>query len=321
MIQIEAHIQTRPLNRVFRISRGAKTEAQSVMVSLRHQGFEGRGEAIPYARYNESVEGELAKINAARFALDDDLREIMPASAARNALDCALWDLRAKIAGKSVASLLNQPLPKEVRTAQTLSLDTPKTMAIEASALGAQALIKVKLGGEGDLERMRAIRAANPSADLIVDANEGWSLEDYNQLVPEFQTLNVQMIEQPFPQGEDEILKSLKRPIPICADESLHIAKDAEKLAAFYDIYNIKLDKSGGLSEALKIKAEAARLQKPYMIGCMVGSSLAMAPAYLLASDARFVDLDGAMFVADDETPAIQYQNGMMQAPSPELWG
>ncbi len=322
MITLSAQAKTYPLKSAFRISRGAKTHAHCIHVDLEYEGKAGRGEAVPYARYGEDVEGELAKLRAlSGLSLESEPRDRLPAGAARNALDCALWDLRAKLGGQGVGTLLDVALPKEVQTAQTLSLDTPQNMAAAAHLLPELALIKVKLGGVGDLERLGAIRDACPQARLIVDANEGWSKAQYLENIPAFLDLNVEMIEQPFRAGDDGWLGEVERPIPICADESVHVAGDIAALRDRYDMINIKLDKSGGLSEALDMTRRAAMLGMPYMIGCMVGSSLAMAPAFMLTGEAKYVDLDGSLFLREDEAPSIKYEEGWMQAPLPELWG
>lgn len=322
MIEISSRAVSRPLNTVFNIARGAKTQADTIVVEIVSQGVRGRGEAVPYKRYGETLEGELEKL--AKLKIDNpdiDPRMILPAGAARNALDCALWDWRAKASGRSVVDLLGLEIPEYVQTAQTLSLDNPENMAQAAMALPKNALIKIKLGGEGDLERLKAIREASPKARLVVDANEGWSVEHYNAYLPHLLALNIEMIEQPFPASHDDALAELNRPIPICADESAHIASDVETLRDRYDMVNIKLDKTGGLSEAVDMMNAAQNHNMPYMIGCMVGSSLGMAPAYLLTKNAAFVDLDGPLFLRADEEPAIDYKDGIMYAPKRELWG
>ncbi len=322
MIKLNVRAVARPLNTVFSIARGQKSEAATLVVELESGEHKGRGEAVPYGRYGETMKSEIAKLQSlAPIELEMDVRDYLETGAARNALDCAIWDLKAKIAGQPVSKLLDIDAPNSVQTAQTVTLTTPKAMAEQASKLGADALIKIKLGGEGDLERLRAIRQARPGARLSVDANEGWSVADYQALIPALVELGVEMIEQPFSAVDDLALAEFERPIPICADESVHVASEIEELTNRYDMINIKLDKSGGLVEALDMINKANAFGLPYMIGCMVGSSLSMAPAFLLTKHAAYADLDGPLFLQDDEKPAIEYCGGVMFAPLPELWG
>lgn len=322
MIELSARVIERPLNQVFTIARGSKSEAVCLVVELSLEGHSGRGEAVPYARYGETPQAALESLQSLEpLDLENDVRAFLPPGAARNALDCALWDLRAKISQNPVNALLGIEIAPSLRTAQTLSLDAPAQMAKAALALDRDALIKIKLGGEGDVERLNAIRAARPDAALIVDANEGWTVGDYEALIPELLRLKVEMIEQPFAANEDHALSKLAHPIPICADESLHICQDIDALKDRYDMFNIKLDKSGGLSEALDMVRKAEALGKPYMMGCMVASSLAMAPAFVLAKNAAIVDLDGPLFLRHDEEPAMHFESGRIFAPDPRLWG
>lgn len=322
--KLRARIISRSLSQAFVIARGSRTSARSILVELEGGGKCGRGEAVAYARYGQTPKGELAKLTALpEFDLDQNPGTILPACAARNALDCALWDLRAKLSGKPVYELLGIDAPKPVQTAQTLSLGAPDDMAQAALALADDALIKIKLGAKGDLERIRAIRAAKPAARLILDANEGWSQAEYLSLIDEFVALGVEMIEQPFPVENDSALADLPRPIPICADESAHEASGLDRLDGLYDLINIKLDKTGGLSGALELAKAAKSREIPYMVGCMLASSLSMAPAQLLTGGAHFIDLDGPLFIApdDDEHPAIRYESGIMHPALRELWG
>lgn len=311
-----------PLSSPFRIARGAKTSADVVYVEFDKNGIIGRGEAVPYQRYGETLDDTIAAINALPNTFShEELAALLPAGAARNAVDCAYWDWRAKSQNNSIASLVGLSEIEKTRTAQTLSLDSVEAMVTSALALDEDALIKIKLGAEGDVERLRAIRAARPVAALIVDANEGWDKSFYEAVLPVLVELNIAMIEQPLPSNDDEVLRDLPRPIPICADESCHISADIPKLVGKYDMVNVKLDKTGGLTEALALVDAANAAKLPYMIGCMIATSLAMAPAQLLAANARFVDLDGPLFLAQDREYAIHYDGGWMYPAKRELWG
>ncbi len=315
-----------PIAGTFTISRGAKTEALVVTATLHHGGHTGRGECVPYARYGETVESVLDALQAAAEQITspqdhEKLPALLPAGAARNALDCALWDLRAKIAGKRVWDLIGMPAPEPAATAFTLSLAPPDEMFAKASENSARPLLKLKLAGDGDLDRVRAVRQGAPDAAIIVDANEGWKPEHYHALVPEFRALGVTAIEQPFPVDSDDVLASLDRPIPVIADESCHTAADIPRLNALYDGVNIKLDKAGGLTEALKVHEAATRAGLMVMVGCMVGTSLAMAPAMLLTHDAAFVDLDGPLLLAKDRDPGLAFSGSIVGIPPAALWG
>ena len=310
----------------FAISRGARTEAVVVTATLEESGRRGRGECVPYARYGETVESVTAQIESLREAVEagmdrEALQRALPAGAARNALDCALWDLAAKREDARVWELAGLPAPAPVATAYTLSLDAPEAMRAKAAENATRPLLKVKLGGEGDLERIRAVRAGAPEAAIIVDANEGWSEEGYAALAPEFAALGVRMVEQPFPADADAPLAALERTLPVCADESCHDRGSLPGLAGRYDMVNIKLDKTGGLTEALALKAEAERAGFRIMVGCMLGSSLAMAPALLAAQGAEIVDLDGPLLLAADREDAIRYDAEGAHPPAPALWG
>jgi L-alanine-DL-glutamate epimerase-like enolase superfamily enzyme len=315
-----------PIQGRFAISRGSVTAVDSVVVEVGDGQHAGRAECRPYSRYGETVDGVIATINGLRTAIEDglsrpDLQSALPAGAARNALDCALWDLEAKSAGTAAWALAGLPEPGPVATAYTLSLDTPEAMRAAAERHAAKPLLKLKLAGEGDLERVRAVRAGAPDSTLIVDANEAWSIADYRSLVPEFVELGVAMIEQPFPEGQDDVLGVLMRPIPICADESCHDRASLPGLAGKYDTVNLKLDKTGGLTEALVLKADAEVAGFNIMVGCMVATSLAMAPAVLLAQGVAVVDLDGPLLLAEDRVPGLSIVDVLIEPPTAELWG
>lgn len=315
-----------PLAEAFTISRGSRTEARVVTVTVDDGTFTGRGEAVPYARYGESVEGVIATIAA--LAEDSEplsdrtsLQKRLPAGAARNAIDCAFWDLEAKRAGKRTYQLAGLLPPEPVQTAFTLSMETPDIMRQKAQKNADRPLLKIKLGGEGDLERLEAVRQGAPLAAIIVDANEGWSVDMYRAMAPELVRLGVTMVEQPLPSGEDGGLLGLDRPLPVCADESCHDRASLEQLRGKYDMINIKLDKTGGLTEALALKSEAISMGFDVMIGCMVASSLAMAPALLLAQDAQIVDLDGPLLLAQDRPDPLVYDAMGVHPSNPKLWG
>lgn len=317
-----------PIRGAFRISRGAKTAAEVVVAEVRDGDHRGRGECVPYARYGESVDGVVAALEAVAPAvaagLDRDaLQRILPAGAARNALDCALWDLEAKQAGVPAWRLagLTQP-PGPLTTCYTLSVDEPAAMAEAARAVAYRhPLLKMKLTGEGDLERVRAVRTAAPAARLVVDANEGWTPDHLARFAPAFADLGVELIEQPLPAGQDEALRGLIFPVPLGADESFHGLDSLERLKGLYQVVNVKLDKTGGLTEALAVKAAAEAAGFGLMVGCMVATSLAMAPAVLLAQGVSFVDLDGPLLLAEDRVPGLRYDGALVHPPGPELWG
>jgi L-Ala-D/L-Glu epimerase / N-acetyl-D-glutamate racemase len=317
-----------PLARPFRIARGIKTEADVVVVSIEGGGHVGHGECVPYGRYGESVAGVTALIASAREAIEsglerDLLQRLLPAGAARNALDCALIDWEAKRRGVPAHALLGLPPPRPVRTLFTLSLDTPAAMADaarEAVTCGRR-LLKLKVAGGDDLARVEAVRAAAPEATVIADANEGWRAGDLHRLTPALAHLGVALIEQPLPAADDAALEGLASPVPLCADESCHTRADLPRVVGRYSHINVKLDKAGGLTEALAL-AQAARAQGlRLMVGCMVSTSLAMAPVQLLAGMAEFVDLDGPLLLARDRRPAIAYAGDMMALAPAELWG
>jgi L-alanine-DL-glutamate epimerase-like enolase superfamily enzyme len=322
---LEVAVETWPIAGNFTISRGAKTEAVVVVATIADGSFVGRGEAVPYARYGQTVEGVVEAIRAMGAAIAAgldraELRRAMAAGAARNALDCALWDIEAKEAGRSVADILGLPLLRPVETAVTLSLDTPEAMAEAARAASERPLLKVKLGGVGDPERLAAVRGAAPRARLIVDANESWSAATYAENMAAAAAARAELVEQPLPAGDDSLLDG-PRAVPVCADESLHVAEDVRRLAGRYDAVNVKLDKSGGLTEALDLAEAARKAGMKIMVGCMVGTSLAMAPAMLLAQRADWVDLDGPLLLAGDRMPGLHYAGSLVFPPEPALWG
>lgn len=316
-----------PLAEVFTISRGSKTEAAVVTVEITSQGKAsqgktGRGESVPYARYGETADNVIAAIDGLPPELDrHTLQDLMPAGAARNAVDCALWDLEAKLAGRPVWDLAGLAAPKPLITAFTLSLDTPDKMQ-EAAARNAHCpVLKIKLGTPDDMPRLEAVRRGAPNARIILDANEGWSAETYADLCPHLTRLGVALVEQPLPAGQDEALRDMARPVPICADESCHDRNSLPDLLGKYDLVNIKLDKTGGLTEALALKQEAEAQGFGIMVGCMVGSSLAMAPAVILAQGALVVDLDGPLLLSRDRDDALTYDAQGVHPPRPALWG
>jgi L-Ala-D/L-Glu epimerase / N-acetyl-D-glutamate racemase len=312
-LTLRVAIERWPLEAAFSIARGAKIEAVVIVAELADGAHRGRGEGVPYARYGETVAGVAAAIEA--------LQARMPAGAARNALDCAFWDLDAKRAGTPAHELAALPSPRPLVTAYTISLDRPGAMAEAAAKAASRKQLKVKLGRPGDPERIRMVRAAAPACELIVDANEGWTADNLAENVSACAEAGVALIEQPLPAGADQCLAAFRRSIPICADESAHDCASLPGLVGKYDAVNIKLDKAGGLTEALRLAAEAERLGFALMVGCMVSTSLAMAPAHLLAQRARIVDLDGPLLLAKDRPHGLRYEGSLVYPPMPELWG
>lgn len=328
--QLSATVESLPIRGAFRIARGAKTRADVLLVTLTDAaGHIGRGEAVPYARYGETLDRALAALAAMAPAVAAGLdraglRAAMPAGAARNALDCALWDLEAKRSGRrawELAGFADPPQP--LLSCFTLSLDTPEAMAAAAASAIAKGypLLKMKVTGDGDLERVAAVRAAAPAARLVVDANEGWTLDHLRRFAPSFADLGVELIEQPLPAEQDEALRGYRSPVPLAADESCHDRASLPRLAGLYQAVNIKLDKAGGLTEALLVRRAAAEAGFRIMVGCMVASSLAMAPAVLLGQGADWVDLDGPLLLAADRDPALTYDGATVAPPPPALWG
>jgi L-Ala-D/L-Glu epimerase len=314
-----------PIAGRFAISRGAKTQADVIVVELRRGPYCGRGECVPYPRYGESIESVMAALEAMRDPLSAGLDRTMllgtmPAGAARNALDCALWDLEAKQSGRPVYELACLPAPHPLTTAYTISLDTPDAMARAAAAAAWRPLLKVKVGAHGTHERLHAVRGAAPRAELIVDANEAWEPANVAENLAACARAGVSLVEQPVPAGADEALM-ISRPVPVCADESLHDRASLARLQEAYDAINVKLDKAGGLTEALALVAEAERLGFAVMVGCMVATSLAIAPAVLLGQRARVVDLDGPLLLAADRPDGLRFEGSVMHPPSPALWG
>ena len=325
-LSLSVRTESWPIAGAFSISRGAKTEAQVVVAELGDGRHRGRGECVPYARYDETVAGVMAALgaigNRLAFGLDRAaLQQAMPAGAARNALDCAFWDLEAKRAAKPAHELAGLAAPQPLTTAYTISLGTPETMAAAARAASARKLLKIKLGGLGDPARIAAVRAAAPQSELIVDANEGWTAENLAENLAACAAAGVTLVEQPLPADADAALASIRRPIPVCADESVHDRAGLASLVGRYDAVNIKLDKTGGLTEALAMAQEAERLGFGVMVGCMVATSLAMAPAILLAQRARVVDLDGPLLLAKDRPDGLRYDGSLVYPATPALWG
>ncbi len=310
------------LAQTFTISRGSKTEARVITATVTRDGVTGRGECVPYARYGESVESVTAQIAALPPDITRQaLQSALPAGAARNAVDCALWDHAAKAAGKRVWELLGRPAPRPVPTAYTLSLDTPDAMRDAARQHAHRPILKIKLGTPDDMPRLEAVRQGAPKSTILIDANEGWSAEIYADLAPHLLRLGVALVEQPLPAGADEMLAEIARPLPVCADECCHDRASLAALRGKYDMVNIKLDKTGGLTEALALHHAAREQGFGIMVGCMVGSSLAMAPATLLTDGAAHVDLDAPLLLAEDRPHPIFYDATGVHAPSRDLWG
>lgn len=310
------------LAQVFTISRGSRTQAEVLTVRVADGDAVGMGECVPYARYGESLESVTAEIMGLPADLSRTaLQELLPAGAARNAVDCALWDLEAKRAGKRVWDLLGMPTPQPEVTAYTLSLDTPEKMQAQAAQNAHRPLLKIKLGTPDDMARLEAVRRGAPDARIIVDANEGWTAEVYADLAPHLLRLGVQMVEQPLPAGDDDMLGEIARPLPVCADEACHDRASLPSLKGKYDMINIKLDKTGGLTEALALKDAGIAAGYDVMVGCMVGSSLAMAPAVLLAQGVAFTDLDGPLLLAEDRDEPLIFDDVGVHAPTAGLWG
>ncbi|WP_171178150.1 N-acetyl-D-Glu racemase DgcA [Ruegeria sp. HKCCD8929] len=321
-MQVEISRDVFRLAQVFTISRGSRTEAKVLTVRVSDGAHQGWGECVPYARYDEtleSVEAEIAGLPA-EFTREG-LMELLPAGAARNAVDCALWDLEAKRAGKRAWELAGLPVPEPEITAYTLSLDTPDAMREQAAKNAHRPLLKIKLGTPDDMPRLEAVRAGAPDAKVIIDANEGWSAEVYADLAPHLMRLGVALVEQPLPAGDDEALIGMERPVPVCADESCHDRASLPGLKGKYDVVNIKLDKTGGLTEALKLREAALAEGYGIMVGCMVGSSLAMAPATLVAQGAMVTDLDGPLLLAEDRDEPLIFDDAGVHPPKAALWG
>jgi L-alanine-DL-glutamate epimerase-like enolase superfamily enzyme len=321
-LSIRAYAESWPIRVAFVIARGSRSETVVVVTEVSDGTHTGRGECVPYKRYGETVEGVLAAIRAAEVSGDrQDLRRRMAAGAARNGIDCALWDLEAKRSGERAWTLAGLPAPQPATTCFTLSLGTPEEMAQAARNAAHRPILKVKLGSEGDVARIRAVQQAAPRARLVVDANEGWTVGNLAENMRACADAGVELVEQPLPAAADELLRKIAHPIPICADESVHVAADLEKLAGKYDGVNVKLDKAGGLTEALDLVAEARRRGYRIMVGCMVSTSLAVAPAMLIAEGADFVDLDAPLLLAKDRTPSLAGPGSLLSPPERGLWG
>jgi len=327
MRRLRVHAERFPLRSAFTIARGSRTVQEVVRVVIEEGGHTGQGECVPYARHGETVADVVATLEGLADAVATGLDRAalarrLPAGGARNALDCALWDLAAKRAGQRVWQLAGLTVPGPVITAYTLSLDTPGAMAASAAEHAHRPLLKIKLGGGGDdLERVHAVRAGAPAARLIVDANEGWDRAAYERLAPALAEAGVAMVEQPLPAGEDAVLATLPRPVPLCADESCRDRASLAALEGRYDMVNIKLDKAGGLTEALALRAAARARGLDVMVGCMLATSLAMAPAVLLAQGAAYTDLDGPLLLAQDREQRLRYDREGVHPPEPGLWG
>lgn len=323
---LAVRIERFPIAGSFTISRGAKTEAVTVVAEISQGGQTGRGECVPYARYGETPEAAFASLEAMREAvargLDRSALQVaMPAGAARNALDCAFVDLEAKASGQRAWTLLGRIAPRPCVTAYTISLASPDAMALAAAKAAHRPLLKIKLGGEDDRERIAAVRRAAPNTELIVDANEAWTPANLEPNLEACAAAGVTLVEQPLPAGKDDMLARIGHPIPICADESVHDRASLDGLHARYEAINIKLDKTGGLTEALALADAAQALGFDLMVGCMVATSLSMAPAMLLTPQARFVDLDGPLLLACDRDHGLRYADGLVYPPEAALWG
>ncbi|RKF13916.1 dipeptide epimerase [Roseovarius spongiae] len=321
-MKIEITKDTFALAQVFTISRGSRTQAEVLTVRVTDGAHVGRGECVPYARYGETLESVTAQIESVALPVDRaTLQAALPAGAARNALDCALSDLEAKRSGKRAWELAGLPAPHPEITAYTLSLDTPEAMQAQAARNAHRPLLKIKLGTPDDMPRLEAVRAGAPDARIIVDANEGWSAEVYADLAPHLLRLGVALVEQPLPAADDDALIGMDRPVPVCADESCHDRASLPALRGKYDVVNIKLDKTGGLTEALELRAAALAEGYDVMVGCMIGSSLAMAPATLVAQGALVTDLDGPLLLAEDRDTPLKFDDKGVHPPDSALWG
>lgn len=323
---VDAWTERYPIDGQFRISRASKTEAEVVVCRISSDERSGYGECVPYLRYGETTESVLDAIGKTAEQLGGDiahdlLQEALPPGAARNALDCALWDLQAKISGRHVHSLVCRQPPRPVETAFTVSLDTPDAMADAARGVASRPVLKIKLGGKDDIAIMHAVAAAAPRSRIIADANEAWTPDTLPELMREAARVHIALIEQPLPAGHDELLAEIPHPIPICADESVHIADDLDALRDRYDTVNIKLDKTGGLTEALAMARDARAAGLGIMVGCMVAGSISMAPAVLLAGLADIADVDGPLWLSEDVAHGLAYADGVVTPPLPELWG
>ncbi len=325
-VELDVAHESFPIDGGFTISRGTRSSAEVVVATLRDGAHEGRGECVPYARYGESVDSVMETLRGMAGAVTEGLdraalQQALPPGAARNALDCAFWDIEAKRSGLRVWELARRDPPAPIPTAFTISLGPPEKMRRKAAANAHRGLLKIKLGGEGDLARIRAVREGAPYSPIVIDANEGWTVDTYRELAPELVALGVLMVEQPFPAGDDAALATLERPLPVCADESAHDRASLDALAGKYDMVNIKLDKTGGLTEALKLRDAAEAAGFGLMVGCMLCSSLSIAPALVVAQGASVVDLDGPLLLARDREPGLTYDEAGAHPPAREFWG
>jgi len=325
VLTIDAREETWPLDKPFRISRGTRTETRVVVVTLTDGQHSGRCEGVPIKRYNQTPASVLAEIESIKSAPNlhrEQLQKLLPPGAARNAVDCALWDLEAKISGKRAWELADISIAPEVETTFTISLDSPEAMAAATQAATNLPILKLKLGGDhADVTRVEAVREAAPKVRLLVDANESWTPDHYLRVVPSLVEFGVELIEQPFPADANNVLETLDHPIPVCADESCHTTADLPGLKKRYEVVNIKLDKTGGLTEALLLADGACQAGFKLLIGCMVCTSLGIAPARLLAGAADWIDLDGALLLSRDREHGLAYGNGKIGLPSRQLWG
>jgi L-alanine-DL-glutamate epimerase-like enolase superfamily enzyme len=324
--QLSVAHQSWPLAAPFRISRGVKHSAEVITVEINQGGVRGRGESVPYARYGETIDSVLQQIRLVANAIEAgssraELAQLLPAGAARNAVDCALWDLGARLAGTSVWSMLHRMQPQALTTALTISLDTPERMGAAAAKIASAGLIKVKVDAVDPAAQIRAVRQAAPSARLIVDPNESWTIDLLRRIEPTLVALDVALVEQPLPATDDSDLEGFSSTVPICADESCHVAADLPRLRGRYQVVNIKLDKTGGLTEALSLLSAARADGFRIMVGCMISSSLSIAPAFLVAQEAEFVDLDGPLWFKADHRGGVQSHDGVLQPVAPGFWG
>lgn len=325
-IQITAECETFPIDGTFTIARGSRTEIQVIHCAITAGSHRGHSECVPYAHYGETVDSVLAQIKEAAGLLaaepgHDALLDALPAGAARNALDCALWDLEAKRSGVRAHNSICRLPPRPVVTAYTISLGDPADMAANARAHSGRPLLKIKVGGENDIARIEAVASVAPNSRIILDANEGWTPDNIRDNLRAAATHHIALVEQPLPREHEQLLRDIPHPVPICADESVHTTADLDAITGVYDMVNIKLDKTGGLTEALRLRDAAREKGFGIMVGCMVGTSLAMAPAVLLAQDADYVDLDGPLLLARDRDPSLTYTGSLVSPASAELWG
>ena len=315
-----------PLARPFRIARGVKTVADVVTVTLTDGMFTGRGEAVPYARYGETITSALAAIERVCGAVEagadrSALLTLLPAGAARNAIDCALWDLEARQAGRSVAAMIGAPEPVALASALTIGIDTPDAMAAAAATMSDAPLLKVKVDADDPAARIRAVRAAAPNTALIVDPNESWDRDILDAMQPVLVEARVSLLEQPVSAIDDDWLEDFQPLVPICADEAVHVAADLDVIAARYQVINVKLDKAGGLTAALDLAQASRERGLGLMTGCMVSSSLSIAPALHIARLSDFVDLDGPLWLAADLEGGVTDHRGVLSPPAQGFWG